>query len=376
MNWGGRAVSPLIATIILITLTVVGGIVMYATFLSTTTVSYQNTKITVEYVGLYKSSGEPKLLFSLTIKNSGSKPLAELTVQLYNESVYTRVFSPPLDPGKTTKVVLSPATTPQLHPNYYIVGNIYPVIITAKTTDGSQFTHTITVKCAGFSGATEKVSGKVLFESGFEEPYSNEWDITEGDPTYLSRDTSVVYEGSFSSKSSGDGFYAAYVQKAVSLEEGKIYFLSGWYRCDELDFSAMGPPWDEYIDIIFALIGGAGSQFGPWEAWSGVSVALKGVAENTAHFCLEYRVGGNSYFIDTGVALTLNQWYNITLEVYTNPLEGYVKLYINNVLLAQKENLDTTSLTWIAVGSSTNIWTAGLTTRTSWADKVSLYSQS
>jgi len=375
MNWGCRAVSPLIATIILIILTVVGGIVMYATFLSATTVVYQNTKITVEYVGLYKSSGEPKLLFSLTIKNSGSKPLAELAVRLYNEGVYTRVFSPPLDPEKTTKVVLSPATTPQLHPNYYIVGNSYPVIITVKATDESQFTHTITVKCTGFSGATEKVSRKILFESGFEEPYSNEWDITEGDPTYLSRDMSVVYEGSFSSKSSGDSFYSAYVQKAVSLEEGKIYLLNGWYRCDELNFSAMGPPWDDYIDVIFALVGGSGSQFGPWAAWSGVSVALKGVEENTVHFYLEYRVGGLSYFIDTGEALVLNQWYNITLELYVHPVAGYVKLYINNILLAQKKNLDTTELTWIAVGSSTNIWATGLATRTSWADNVSLCTQ-
>jgi len=151
-----RAISPLIATILLITVTVSGGIVAYAVFTSAANVGSQKTQVNFDYLALYKSIGEPKAIFAATLKNAGNKPIVSLKIQLHNESDYLSpsvTNSTPLNPGMSTSIVLTP---PTIHAEWYVVGNFYTVqIVKAVATDGSSYSHVTTVMCLGLTGAVE-----------------------------------------------------------------------------------------------------------------------------------------------------------------------------------------------------------------------------
>jgi len=81
-----KAVSPLIATIILIAITVAGGLVTYALFTSTAGVSSAKGQVSFESVDLVRT-GE-QLAFAATLKNGGNKPVKNITVSLHqNEAL-------------------------------------------------------------------------------------------------------------------------------------------------------------------------------------------------------------------------------------------------------------------------------------------------
>jgi len=151
-----KAVSTLIATILLIAITVSGGIVAYAVFTSAANVGSQKTQVNFDYLALYKSIGEPKAIFAATLKNAGSKPIVSLKIRLHNESDYLSpsvTNSTPLNPGMSTSIVLTP---PTIHDQWYVVGNFYTVqIVKAVATDGSSYSHVTTVMCLGLTGAVE-----------------------------------------------------------------------------------------------------------------------------------------------------------------------------------------------------------------------------
>jgi len=76
-----RAVSPLIATILLIAITVAGGLVTYALFTSTAGVSSAKGQVSFESVDLVRTGGQ--LAFAATLKNAGNKPVENITVSLH-----------------------------------------------------------------------------------------------------------------------------------------------------------------------------------------------------------------------------------------------------------------------------------------------------
>jgi flagellin-like protein len=76
-----RAVSPLIAAIILIAITVAGGLVTYALFTSTAGVSSAKGQVSFESVDLVRT-GEQSA-FAATLKNAGNKPVENITVSLH-----------------------------------------------------------------------------------------------------------------------------------------------------------------------------------------------------------------------------------------------------------------------------------------------------
>lgn len=141
-----KAISPLIATIILIAITVVGGLLIYSIFYSTSGTLGAKGQVTVESVDLVKQT-DGSITFSITIKNTGNKPVVALTAKLANEDAQALKVAGnpvsatnPLQPGQSAILVYAPAGS-------YIVGNNYNVVIEAEFSDGSMFTHTTSVMC-------------------------------------------------------------------------------------------------------------------------------------------------------------------------------------------------------------------------------------
>jgi len=143
-----RAISPLIATIILIAICVVGGILVYSIFYSTAGTMSARGQVSVETIDLVKNT-EGNATFSITVKNTGNKPAVDLTVNLAGEGPQSLQFAGdavsdqhPLQPGQSATLILNYKA-----PAPFVVGNSYNVVIQAKFSDGSAFTSTTSVMC-------------------------------------------------------------------------------------------------------------------------------------------------------------------------------------------------------------------------------------
>ena len=139
---GKRGISPLIATIILIAIALAGGLLVYTYMTSMATVLSAKGQISVEAIDLVRGS-DGKATFSITVKNSGNKPIKQLNVTLsgQSEASFPGVSDAnPLQPGQTASYIKSDLTG-------YVAGNSYNVVIEAVFTDGSTFTTTVSVKC-------------------------------------------------------------------------------------------------------------------------------------------------------------------------------------------------------------------------------------
>jgi len=147
-----KSISSLIAVIILIAITVAGGLLVFALMTSTLTNSNQRTQVSFESLSLYRSTGEPEVLFAATIKNTGNRPIKQLTVKVHDEPDYpvpSVNASMPLETGRTVGVTLTP---PKIHSERYVVGNAYSVTVKAEAVDGSTFSTVASVKCLGVGG--------------------------------------------------------------------------------------------------------------------------------------------------------------------------------------------------------------------------------
>jgi flagellin-like protein len=136
-----RAVSPLLATIILIAITVSAGLAVYSLFFSTAGTLSSQLSIQPS-VDIVKTS--TTTLVSATIKNSGNKPINTCTVTVYGDSGTATLTIIPIDPGQSK-------STSQANPSGFTVtiGKSYPATIVATATDGSTIDKTITVVCMG-----------------------------------------------------------------------------------------------------------------------------------------------------------------------------------------------------------------------------------
>ena len=146
MKASRRAISPLIATIILIAICVVGGLIVYSLFYSTSGTISAKGQVSVEAIDLVKQT-DGTTTFSITIKNTGNKPAKILTVKLANEGAQNLTVagqnvsdSNPLQPGQSATLIYTPSGS-------YVVGNSYNVVISATFTDNSMFTSTTSVMC-------------------------------------------------------------------------------------------------------------------------------------------------------------------------------------------------------------------------------------
>jgi flagellin-like protein len=136
-----RGISPLIATIILIAITVVGGLLVYSIFTSTSNTMSAKALVSVEAADLVMSSDGQQVQFSIVIKNTGNKPIKELKVKLASEDEATVTLPVGgLQPGQSV------AYSAEVGKGY-VVGNTYTVVIKATFSDSSTFVTTAGVMC-------------------------------------------------------------------------------------------------------------------------------------------------------------------------------------------------------------------------------------
>jgi len=146
-----KAISPLLATIILIAITVVGGLVVYSVFSSSAATAGSKPLVTITSTQLVVTSGGTTT-FSLTMKNDGSKPVTGITYTLqgctgactvpalqFNGAAVSATN--PLGPGQTAAASGSPTAT-------YTIGNSYSVTVTATFSDGSTFNYLSSVSAS------------------------------------------------------------------------------------------------------------------------------------------------------------------------------------------------------------------------------------
>lgn len=154
-------VSPIIATIILLGLTVGGGFLVWGVFTNYVRVSSTNAQVTVasaQLTVISAGSASGPGIFNFTITNSGSVVTAEapyLTVTLYDGSNPIGVPLDdlrPLNPGATVSVCLASSDLDLPSPCYAIDSTGFKI----------QNTYDYTVKASFSGGSTYITSGTVL----------------------------------------------------------------------------------------------------------------------------------------------------------------------------------------------------------------------
>ena len=130
-----KAISPLIATLILIAITITGGVVVYRLFYSTAGVISQNLHVTVTEASV-SAVGQ----VSVTAKNDGNLAITSLTMTVLPTlgldtyvCVPTVAIITPLAPGGSVSCTTSGATYPT-------VGVPYDIRITSGTATSSAVT--------------------------------------------------------------------------------------------------------------------------------------------------------------------------------------------------------------------------------------------
>lgn len=94
-----RAISPLIATLILITIAVVGGGMVYIAFSNQARSLSRITDIQVQSANIDNASGT--VVISFTVKNTGTTVIDKVVVNVYGKGGTTILETSSLDPGKT-----------------------------------------------------------------------------------------------------------------------------------------------------------------------------------------------------------------------------------------------------------------------------------
>ncbi len=142
MNLGGGGVSPLLATIILIAITVAAGLVIYNLFFSA--VGTLSTQLNIQVISLDIIKTSSQTLISVTIKNSGNKPISSCTVTVYGDSGMATLNLGSIDVGQTR----SGST---VNPSGFSVtaGKTYPVRIRVTAADGSTLDKSLSVAATG-----------------------------------------------------------------------------------------------------------------------------------------------------------------------------------------------------------------------------------
>jgi flagellin-like protein len=136
-----RGVSPLIATIILISITVAVGLTVYA-FVSGMVGTMSSTlDIQIQSIDVVKAGSN--ILVAATIKNSGNIQIATCEVTLTGDSGTATLTLGGISPGKAASASLSNPAGLSV-----TVGNAYPVSISVTAT-GSSLAKALTVTCTG-----------------------------------------------------------------------------------------------------------------------------------------------------------------------------------------------------------------------------------
>lgn len=136
-----RGVSPLIATIILISITVAVGLTVYG--LVSNMVGTMSTTLDIQIQSIDIIKAASNTLVAATIKNSGNIQISACTVTVTGDSGTATLTLGSIGPGKAASASLS-------NPSGFsvTVGNAYPVSIQVTAT-GSSLTKALTATCTG-----------------------------------------------------------------------------------------------------------------------------------------------------------------------------------------------------------------------------------
>jgi flagellin-like protein len=97
-----RAVSPLLATVVLIAVAVAGGMVVYNLFLTTASTTGKFASINIQTIDLVKTPNTA--LFSIQVKNNGNIQINQIRVHLWAEGNYHYWWNIGYaDPGQTKR---------------------------------------------------------------------------------------------------------------------------------------------------------------------------------------------------------------------------------------------------------------------------------
>jgi len=140
-----KGISPLIATVILIAITISAGLVIYSLYFSTFSTVSASLDIQVVSMDIVEASGT--MLVSATIKNTGNKPIEECTVTIYGDSG-TVTLNPGPTPIKPGEIGSDSKAGEDLPDGFSVTaGESYPVKIHVKASDGSTLDKSLTVVC-------------------------------------------------------------------------------------------------------------------------------------------------------------------------------------------------------------------------------------
>ena len=136
-----KGISPLIATLILIAITIVGGILVYHVFFSTASSISSNGNIQIESANIYSGPN----IMTLTLKNSGSIAINNVNVSVYQSGSSSPILSEqnilkaPLTPGQTISQTFTGPSSG------FVSGDTYTIVINAVLSNGASVTTSTTV---------------------------------------------------------------------------------------------------------------------------------------------------------------------------------------------------------------------------------------
>ena len=152
-----KAVSPLIGVLIAIAITVGVGLMVWGFTSGMFGGITAKAQVQVESVDLVKPTGAQTATFTVTIKNTGTKPIDVIDIthpfednngatidETWNPNINDDTNPPTaLEPGKTIIATVSGIAN-------VVIGDTYSFTITCTCTDGSTFTVTQTVTCRAY----------------------------------------------------------------------------------------------------------------------------------------------------------------------------------------------------------------------------------
>ena len=163
-----------------------------------------------------------------------------------------------------------------------------------------------------------------FFYSGFEPGNFSEWTGTGG--TGLSVQSVVVHTGTYSARRTGTLFHG-WCYKDL-YQTALHHRVEGYVRYDTLNFFP-GFPW--HISTL-GFMDGLREVAGFGIYWDQV----------TRYLALIHRTPPTWFVAYTfGEACQLGKWYKVAVEMYRHATEGWIKLYIDDVLKKEVSGLDT-----------------------------------
>jgi flagellin-like protein len=134
-----RAISPLLATVILIAICIAGGLMVYALF--STSMNTASSKAQLNVVSSQLESGS----LILNVQNAGSKPVTSLAMTA--PSSLTNSTEPTISPTPSAVAPLTPGQSASITVSYTgdTIGNSYTFVLTATFSDGSVFSYAVQV---------------------------------------------------------------------------------------------------------------------------------------------------------------------------------------------------------------------------------------